>query len=96
MFGLGGVLVEALHDVVFRIAPVDDAEACSMLSSIRGAAMLGAFRGSPASDRNALASVIRRLGQLALDFPEILELDVNPLLARVQGATAIDARVRIG
>jgi acetyl coenzyme A synthetase (ADP forming)-like protein len=96
MFGLGGVLVEALHDVVFRIAPVDDLEACAMLSAIRGAPLLGAFRGRAASDRTALGSVIRRLGQLALDFPEILELDINPLLARAEGAIAVDARVRIG
>jgi acetyl coenzyme A synthetase (ADP forming)-like protein len=95
MFGLGGVLVEALHDVVFRVAPVDDTEACVMLGAIRGASMLGAFRGSPPSDRHALAAVIRRLGQLALDFPEIAELDINPLLAQANGATAVDARVAL-
>lgn len=95
MFGLGGVLVEALHDVVFRIAPVDDPEARAMVSSIRGAALLGAFRGASASDLRALADVLRRLGQLAVDVPEILELDINPLLARPEGALAVDARVRV-
>jgi acetyl coenzyme A synthetase (ADP forming)-like protein len=95
MFGLGGVFVEALRDVVFRIAPVDEAEAQSMMAAIRGAPVLDGIRGAPPVDRAAVASVIRRLGQLAIDCPDILELDVNPLLARAGGATAVDARVRV-
>jgi acetyl coenzyme A synthetase (ADP forming)-like protein len=95
MFGLGGVYVEALRDVVFRIAPVDDSDAQSMMSSIRGARLLDSIRGSAPVDRAAIASVIRRLGQLAIDCPDILELDVNPLLAQPEGALAIDARARV-
>ena len=95
MFGLGGILVEALHDVVFRIAPIGDADACAMLASIRGARLLDGVRGAPAADRRSLTSVIRRIGELAVDFPEIAELDVNPLVALPDRAIALDARVAI-
>ena len=95
MFGLGGVLVEALHDVVFRIAPIGDVDACAMLTSIRGAKLLDGIRGAPAADRRSITSVIQRVGQLAMDFPEIGELDVNPLLALPDRAVALDARVAI-
>ncbi|MEO8621483.1 MAG: acetate--CoA ligase family protein, partial [bacterium] len=95
MFGLGGILVEALGDVVFRIPPLDDAQALDMLGQIRGARILDGVRGEQPVDREALASVLRRVGQLAMDFPAILELDVNPLLAFPDGAIAVDARVRI-
>lgn len=95
MFGLGGILVEALRDVVFRIAPIDDSEALSMMSSIRGSRILDGVRGAPAVDRAAIATVIRRVGQLATDFPSIAELDVNPLVVTTTGAIAVDARVRV-
>ena len=95
MFGLGGTLVEALGDVVFRMAPISDRQAEEMLRGIRGAKMLGVLRGEPAVDRAALAGVVRRIGQLGADFPEIAELDCNPLLASAGGAVALDARVRI-
>ena len=95
MFGLGGVLVEALRDVAFRIAPVDAYEADAMMSSIRGARVLDGVRGAPPVNRGAVASVIRRIAQLAIDCPDVLELDVNPLLARADGAVALDARVRV-
>jgi acetate---CoA ligase (ADP-forming) len=95
MFGLGGVLVEALHDVVFRIAPLGDADARAMMSSIRGATLLDGARGAPPIDRDAVASVIQRISELAIDFPGITELDVNPLLARPNGVVALDARVSI-
>jgi acetyltransferase len=95
MFGLGGVFVEALRDVVFRIAPVDDAQAREMVDGIRGRMLLEGFRGGPSADRAALASVVRRIGQLAADFPEITELDVNPLMALETGAIAVDARISI-
>jgi acetate---CoA ligase (ADP-forming) len=95
MFGLGGVFVETLRDVVFRLAPVDETEAEQMMATIRGTQLLNGVRGAPPVDRAALGSVILRLGQLATECPDILELDVNPLLAQAHGATAVDARVRV-
>jgi acetyltransferase len=95
MFGIGGILVEALHDVVFRIAPLDAIEATAMISAIRGTQMLDELRGEPAADRTALADVILRVAQLSGDFPQIAELDVNPLLAQPRSAVALDARIRV-
>jgi acyl-CoA synthetase (NDP forming) len=95
MFGLGGVFVEAMQDVVFRIAPIDDAQAMEMVTGIRGARVLSGMRGAAAADLPAIVQVLRRIGQLALDFPRIAELDVNPLLALDRGAIAVDARVRL-
>lgn len=95
MFGLGGVLVEALGDVIFRLAPIDDAQALEMLRGIRGASILDGVRGEPPVDFDAVTAVLRRVGQLAVDHPAILELDVNPLLAFPDGVVAVDARVRI-
>jgi acetyl coenzyme A synthetase (ADP forming)-like protein len=96
MFGLGGIYVEAFRDVVFRIAPIDERQACRMLDLLRGSAALGAIRGHPPVDRGALMSVLQRLSQLALDFPEIAELDINPLIAHEGGVLAVDARVVLG
>ena len=93
MFGLGGIYVEALRDVTFGIAPFGDREARDMVAGIRGASMLGAVRGQKAVDVEAIVSVLRRIAQLAVDFPEIAELDLNPLLAFETGAVAVDARV---
>lgn len=84
-----------LGDVVFRIAPIDDAQALDMVAGIRGAKILDGVRGAPAVDRQALVDVLRRVAQLARDHSAILELDVNPLLAFPDGAIAVDARVRI-
>lgn len=95
MFGLGGVFVEALADVVFRMPPLDDAQALEMLDSIRGARVLRGIRGKGPVDRAALARIIRIVAQLALDCPEIAELDVNPLIAEGDRVTAVDARVRL-
>jgi len=96
MFGLGGTMVEAIRDVVFRIAPVDARQAAEMIGAIRGARVLDGWRGTPRSDRVALASAVRRVAQLAADFPAIVELDVNPLVAGPVDAVAVDARVQIG
>ncbi|MGH7615944.1 MAG: acetate--CoA ligase family protein [Gemmatimonadaceae bacterium] len=95
MFGLGGIFVEALHDVAFRITPLDDSDALAMTHAIRGSAMLDGARGRPAADRTAVCSVIRRIAALAADAPQIVELDVNPLLALGDRAVALDARVRV-
>ena len=93
MFGLGGIYAEALHDVVFRIAPIGDAEAAAMIAGIRGAAILNGIRGQAAVDLAALRDVVRRVGQLTLDCPEIKELDLNPVLAFENGVVAVDCRI---
>jgi acetyl coenzyme A synthetase (ADP forming)-like protein len=91
-FGLGGVLVEVLRDVTFRLAPTTVEEALSMVGGIRAAAVLRGVRGAPPADRQALASVIERVSRLVADFPQITEVDLNPVLATADGATAVDAR----
>jgi acetyltransferase len=93
MFGLGGVFVEVLRDVVFRVAPIHRGDAAEMVRGLRGARLLDAVRGSPPADRSALELVLLRLARLATDFPQISELDINPLLAFPDGAVAIDGRV---
>ncbi len=95
MFGLGGIFVEALEDVIFRVAPVDDGQARDMVRGIRGARVLQGLRGEAPADEAAIVDALCRLGQLAADFPEIAELDVNPLLALSSGVVAVDARVRV-
>jgi acetyltransferase len=96
MFGLGGVYVEALRDVVFRLAPIDPREADEMVRAIRSASILLGVRGRPAANLADLANLLRRLSQLAGDFPQIIELDLNPVLARDNDAVALDARVSLG
>jgi len=93
MVGLGGIFVEVLRDVTFRLAPIDADEALDMLAGLRGARVLDALRGMPAVDRRAVADVLVRIARLGADFPEIAELDVNPLLLSADGAVAVDARV---
>ncbi|MGH4028886.1 acetate--CoA ligase family protein [Actinomycetota bacterium Odt1-20B] len=92
-FGLGGVLVEVLKDVTFRLAPVDAHEASAMLDSIRAAEVLRGVRGGAAVDRWALAEQIRRVSELVTDFPEIAEVDLNPVIATERSAVAADIRV---
>jgi len=95
MFGLGGVYVEALRDVSFRLAPLTAADAADMIDEVRSAVLLAGLRGAPPADRPALVDVIVRVGQLAADHPEITELDINPLLVLPagQGAVAVDVRM---
>jgi acetyl coenzyme A synthetase (ADP forming)-like protein len=93
MFGVGGTLVEALGDVIFRLAPLHRLDAADMVRGIRAFRLLEGIRGAPPADLTALEDVLLRISRLAMDFPEISELDVNPLLALGQGAMAVDARV---
>ncbi|MEU6050513.1 acetate--CoA ligase family protein [Streptomyces xanthochromogenes] len=95
-FGLGGVLVEVLKDITFRLAPVTADEALSMLDSIRAAEILRGVRGAPAVDRWALAEQIRRVSRLVTDFPEIAEVDLNPVIATPEAALAADIRILLG
>jgi acetate---CoA ligase (ADP-forming) len=92
MFGLGGIYVEALADVSFRIAPLTEADAEAMIDEVRSAKLLRGLRGAAPADRGALVDAIVRIGRLAADHEEIIELDVNPLLALPSGVAAVDAR----
>ena len=97
MFGLGGVYVEALKDVVFRISPVTDLDAKDMVESIRGYPILKGIRGEKPVAFDKLTETLARLSQLAQDFPEILELDLNPFMAfpEPDQCRVVDARLRI-
>ncbi len=97
-FGIGGTNVEVWRDVVFRVAPLTTTDAAEMLDEIRGRKLLDGFRGSPAADRAAIVDVLLRVSRLALEAPEIVEIDINPLVAfePERGVLAVDARIRIG
>jgi acetyl coenzyme A synthetase (ADP forming)-like protein len=92
-FGLGGILVEVLKDITFRLAPASREDALSMLDGIAAAEILRGVRGAQPVEREALASMIVNVSQLVADFPEISELDLNPVFASPKGATAADVRV---
>ncbi|WBQ03352.1 acetate--CoA ligase family protein [Kribbella sp. CA-293567] len=92
-FGLGGVLVEVLKDVTFRLAPTSPAEARSMVDGIGAHEMLNGVRGSKPVDKDAIAAIISRLSDLVEDFPQFAEVDLNPVLAGPDGATAVDFRI---
>lgn len=92
-FGLGGVLVEVLKDITFRLAPATREDAFSMLDGIQAADMLKGVRGSDPVDRDALAELIVRVSELVSDFPEIAEMDLNPVFASKDGAIAADVRI---
>jgi succinyl-CoA synthetase beta subunit len=95
MFGLGGIYVELFKDVAFRVAPLTADEARQMITETRAGRLLTGFRGQPVADLDAVVEVILRLGQLALDFPQIAEAEVNPLVVFPEGhgALALDGRV---
>jgi acyl-CoA synthetase (NDP forming) len=92
MFGLGGIYVETVKDVVFRVPPLTDLEAHEMIRQIRGYSLLQGVRGEAPVDVDALAEVLQRFSQLAEDLPEIAEIEINP---RAEDFRAVDARVRL-
>lgn len=98
LFGLGGIYVEVLKDVTFRVAPFGQKEAFSMIESIRAHPLLRGVRGEPSADLDIVAETILRLAQLALDFPVILEAEINPLTVyeKGSGAVAVDGRLILG
>ncbi len=96
VFGLGGVLTEALGDIALAVAPVDDGDAAGLPDLIRAKRLLGPFRGYPSVDRDALSAVIQAVGRMALDHPQIAEIDVNPLLIEDGRPVAADALVILG
>lgn len=98
MFGLGGVWVEVLKDVSFRLAPLSAEDAREMIQEIKGHPVLMGLRGEPQADVDALVDMLQKVGRLAYEFPEIAEMDLNPVFVfeRGKGAIAIDARILLG
>lgn len=97
MFGLGGIYVEVLKDVSFRVAPISREEAEEMINEVKSIQLLKGVRGEPPRDIKAVVDVILRVAKLVVDFPEIVEMDINPLmvLEEGKGAMAVDMRITL-
>ncbi len=97
MFGMGGILVELLKDVSFRVAPVRELSAQTMITEIKGYKLITGFRGEPPADADKIVECIERLSQLVMDFPELDEVDINPFVAyeKGKGAVCLDARILV-
>jgi acetyltransferase len=97
MIGTGGIYTEVLRDALFRLAPLTRVDARGMIGALKGHAILAGARGEQSVDMKALEDVLLRLGQMAVDLPQIVEMDLNPVLAFTEpGRTAVvDARIRI-
>jgi acetate---CoA ligase (ADP-forming) subunit beta len=96
MFGLGGVMVEVLGDVSFRIVPLSLRDAREMLHEIRGFRVLEGYRGHPPADLRALENLLLQVSRFIEENPSIQELDLNPVFAYAEGAVAVDARIVVG
>jgi len=93
MFGLGGIFTEILKDVTFRVCPVERTDIEEMLTEIEGIKMLQGYRGQPRCDVNAIIDVIMEISRLALDYPVIKEIDLNPIIVYEKDALVVDAKV---
>ena len=96
MFGLGGILVEVLKDVAFRIVPLEPRDARQMIREIKGFPVLQGFRGQEPADLEALEKLILKVSAFVEAHPQIEELDLNPVFAYKDGAIAVDARIVVG
>jgi acyl-CoA synthetase (NDP forming) len=93
MFGLGGIFVELLKDVTFRIAPVTQEDAREMVTNVKAYPLLTGYRNTPPADLDAIVTVLQNTSKLVMDNPEIKELDLNPVMAYEKGAKTVDARI---
>lgn len=93
MFGLGGIFVEILKDVTFRIAPVSEDEAHEMITEVKAFPLLQGYRGTPPADINAIVQILLKTSKLVMEHPEIKELDLNPVMVYKKGAKTVDARI---
>ena len=93
MFGLGGIMVEVLGDVAFRLAPLGEGDARDMIDEIQGRQVLDGVRGQPPVDVGAIEGMLDQVSQFAAEHPEVAELDLNPVIASPEGAIAVDARI---
>ncbi len=95
MFGLGGIMVEVLKDVAFRLVPLEEKDARQMIQEIKGRPILEGVRGQPPADLAALQDTLLKVSKFVEEHPEIRELDLNPVFAYPDGAVAVDARIVI-
>jgi len=95
MFGMGGIFVEVLKDVTFRIAPITIEEAKEMIAEIRAYPLLKGYRGMPPADIEAIAQILVNTSHLMMENPEISELDLNPIIVYENGAKTVDARIML-
>jgi acyl-CoA synthetase (NDP forming) len=93
MFGLGGVLVEVLKDVAFRIVPITERDAAQMVREIKGFPVLQGHRGQEPADVGALEQLLLKLSSFIEAHPKVAEIDLNPVFAYAKGAVAVDARI---
>jgi len=93
MFGLGGVFVEILKDVTFRIAPIEERDAYEMISEIKAYPILKGYRGQPPADVDAIARILLSASKLVVEHPEVKEMDLNPIIVYEKGARTVDARI---
>jgi acetyltransferase len=96
MVGLGGVMAEILDDAVFGVAPLDHGDALALIGRLKHQKLLNGFRGAKGVDRDALAEILSALGQLAMEYPQIKEIDVNPLIIERGKPIAVDASLIVG
>lgn len=93
MFGLGGIFVEILKDVTFRIAPITEQEAREMIIEVKAYPLLQGYRGQPPADIDAIVKILLATSRLIMDYPQIKELDLNPVIVYEKGAKTVDARI---
>jgi acyl-CoA synthetase (NDP forming) len=93
MFGLGGIFVELLNDVTFRVAPITREDAHEMVIKVKAYPLLKGYRNTPPADIDAIISVLLNTSKLVMDYPEIKELDLNPIMTYEKGAKTVDARI---
>jgi len=93
MFGLGGIFVEALKDVTFRIAPITELDAQEMITEVKAYPILRGYRGQPPADIDAIVQILLNTSRLVMDHPQIKELDLNPIMVYKKGAKTVDARI---
>lgn len=93
MFGLGGIFVEVLKDVTFRIAPLSESDAREMITEVKAYPILKGYRGQPPVDVEAIVKILLNTSRLMMEHPEIKELDLNPIMVYEKGAKTVDARI---
>ncbi len=96
MFGLGGIFVEIMKDVTFRVAPITRIDALQMIHELKAYPILKGYRNQPPADEEAIVQILLNVSNLAMEFPEISEIDLNPTIVYSKGASVVDARVILG